>query len=205
MTQGLPLQRSRRARLPESRSLPRPLTERDDFKRLPKSRQISILNELRGLEEIAVEIDAWLLCSKSEQENYGIGVFLSGLEAHIEVAREHKHTIGQGENFSWWIFRDSWYPDELSRLSFEEILPDILRQRLNEDVPRVGDSLDNYMAWLKRQGENVFASFDDFYRAQDYVTVYIHGCAIFAYLSAIYLGLLRAKFSGHYGAPACRE
>lgn len=183
------------------RVLPQPLREHGSFKRLPKLRQINVETQLRALEEVAVEIDAWFSCSETEQARLGIGVFFSNLEVHIEVAREHKHMDAAGENFSWWIFRDSWYPDDFRGRSFDKILPESVRQRLNEEVPRVGDNLETYMSWLKRQGDYLSASFDEFYGAQDFGTVYIQVCAIFCYLSALYLGLLRAKLSGHYGVP----
>ncbi|GEM_PF-6027719 len=197
------LERSPRWKRVQSRALPAPLVQRDDFQRLSQERRHYLETSLRRVEElVSAQIEAWFLCSKAERENWRLGVFLSTLEADIEIAREHIPPAGaNGENFSWWIFRDDWYPEDLRHKPFDRLLPKQLKMRLSKDVPRVGDGLTDYLAWLKRQNVYLGESLDEFYAAKNYRTVYVHACAIFTYLAAIYLGLMRAKLSGHYGTP----
>lgn len=197
----VPLEKSSRWALLSTRSLPIPLLHREDFKRLHPLRQRGIAADLRRLEELAVEIDAWFSCSDSEQESIGIGGFLTSLEAHVEVKRENIIAEAPGDNFSWWIFRDSWYPDEFRRQPFVEILSHPLKQRLSDKVPEVGEHVKGYLDWLERQNFHLTESFDELYCAKEYMAVYVHICAILAYVAAIDLGLMRARLSGHYGTP----
>lgn len=194
------LERSERWRRSQSRTLPRPLVEREDFKRLARARQLQIGFDLQKLEAIAGEIDAWFLCSKEEQEaELGLAMFLGSLEAKIEVTQEHKNIEAEGENFSWWIFRNEWHPDILYEQSLATIIPQTLTEKLNEPPFRIGDTLEAFLVWLRRQNSHLCGALDALYDAKDYETVYVYICASFIFLWTIYLGLRRAMLSGHYG------
>ena len=196
------LQKSPRLVTVESRTLPRPLSDRDDFKRLPLTRKLQLASSLKSMEEVPVAIDGWFLSVGEEPEATSeYGVLFSSLEAKIEVMLSGNFIRAEGDNFSWWIFRDSWYPDILSHKSMVTILPNSLRRALSEQLPQVGDDLPQYLGWLEQQKNFLFDSFDQLYAATDYSVVYVQTCAIFAYLSAIYLVLQRARLTGYYMTP----
>jgi len=120
------------------------------------------------------------------------------MEAYLGLVQQEKYIDAPGENFSWWIFRDSWWPDTMRERSIATLLPEGLRRRLNEPVPEIGVSLNDYLAWLQRQNAYLGEALDRFYAAKNYDTVYIQICAIFIYLAGLGLGLQRARLDGYF-------
>jgi hypothetical protein len=172
------------------RTLPSAITESSEFKNLTDKQIYNIEARFRYLDEIIDNIESWLAGSGKDVD---VRSFLDDLELDLSVNQNLPH--GQSVDFvSSWLIHTSWTFGTNAQ-SLVHDLSTTLLSKIEQNIPRISSSLDEFKAWLMEQCSAIKIALDDFYNAQTFTGAIAHHIAIDILLINMLAGIYKIRLN----------
>jgi hypothetical protein len=172
----------------ENRSLPKALTESEEYKDLTQKQIFNFEARFRYLEEIISNIDGWL-SNMTEEKDFKS--FLDDLELDIGT----NQNLDTGDEFiSSWVIHNSW-TFGISACLLKGKLSDSLIKELEQESPSVNSSRPEFENWLRNQGDLLKRIIGRFYSAETFSEVVAHYIALDILLAKFLAGLYKSRLN----------